>query len=883
MQDGADLHYPIKDGQTVLHAACRRDDVKLVRELWAQGADVNQVDQNGDSVLHYAARGGNRPIIDLLFYDAKCDVNQTNKEGCTPLHVATEMGHTVAIQSLLWMGAAVNLANKDGWTPLHTAAYADHEAAIALIGTADINKADRDGNTPLHIAAKSGAISTMKCLSSYGADIALTNKSGETAWQLAFRGADVPTMKKLLRSGIFSSLYVKGDDAAGIKAFLQATGDINSTDLMGSTPLHMAARRGNLDAIRILIEAGADVHKPNQYGQTALFYAGESQTSEVLIQNGSDVNTVDRDNGTPLHIAARRGYYDAFDALVTHGADINQVDNDGKTPFDIAFSNRDFYKCIAVYTRLGKIRDLLQYAIQHPVPAWRNLLEHSGIMDNDPLFQEILPLVNYEALPPLLEVGSVDALGFLEKICVAKMSNNWLSEDLSSTFPNEPFHISQNIDNPSKFTVYTPARLVSLDKSRFFQIWIQARGDPEHIKEAVLADIPPISQPTRVPEAGEYEMKLVRSELQTHPDRILETLAGEFQQAIYSKLNIHFVGEEGVDHGGLGRQFVGLLFAEIGRKMNFRKSENELFRPRLAENSAGEFQPLSENDKSIYRNLGQLMMFCLNATIPYPIGMLFDQAVFTAIAKMDPQYLEKEFDEIDFKDPQTFNKMLDLYKGINRYIEEDMDMLKRLERYLEPQKDSDLKEAYSLVQDEPSVKQLNIGNDVKKMQQHQTDIKAAVRQYVIDNNLRPLFAPIHAMARGMKEAPFNSKLNFQDVQRMSPVELSRSIQGTVSKEDILNKLRFTLSTPEPIQNWLKKWIQEADDKTIQHFLFAVSGSGALGSDAKIQIFNGDSIFFHTCYNQLDLDFANIKTEQDLVEKLNVALVAVLANAGFDAA
>ena len=84
-----------------------------------------------------------------------------------------------------------------------------------------------------------------------------------------------------------------------------------------------------------------------------------------------------------------------------------------------------------------------------------------------------------------------------------------------------------------------------------------------------------------------------------------------------------------------------------------------------------------------------------------------------------------------------------------------------------------------------------------------------------------------------------------------------------------------------------KWISKADTKKLQLFLYALSGSNALGTDSVIKINRkqperGVSIVFHTCYNSFDLDYENIQTEEDLIkDRLEVALEIIQSNTGFD--
>jgi len=99
-----------------------------------------------------------------------------------------------------------------------------------------------------------------------------------------------------------------------------------------------AAANGNIEEVKTLIAAGADVNTSNDK-TTPLYYAvGEGHTTIVnkLIAAGADVNFVDGSSQTHLHMAARFGYIEAARALIAAGADVNALNSSEKTPLDNA-------------------------------------------------------------------------------------------------------------------------------------------------------------------------------------------------------------------------------------------------------------------------------------------------------------------------------------------------------------------------------------------------------------------------------------------------------------------------------------------------------------------------------------------------------------------
>src|SRR3990172_1434828 len=114
--------------------------------------------------------------------------------------------------------------------------------------------------------------------------------------------------------------------------------DMNDKDDCGNTPLHVAARDGKIDAIRVLVkDCQADVNAKDNYGDTQLHWAaryGQVDVIRVLVNEcRADVNAKDNYGYTPLHWAARYGQVDAIRVLVNEcRADVNAKDNYGQTP-----------------------------------------------------------------------------------------------------------------------------------------------------------------------------------------------------------------------------------------------------------------------------------------------------------------------------------------------------------------------------------------------------------------------------------------------------------------------------------------------------------------------------------------------------------------------
>ena len=126
----------------------------------------------------------------------------------------------------------------------------------------------------------------------------------------------------------------KGNKEA-VKLLIQKGADIHGEDGSGYRALMWAAMKGHKDTVELLIQKGADIHAKSKYGgKTALMLAIKEEHKnivELLIQKGADIHVKDRYGGTALMWAAYGGYKDIIELLIQKGADIHVKDRYGET------------------------------------------------------------------------------------------------------------------------------------------------------------------------------------------------------------------------------------------------------------------------------------------------------------------------------------------------------------------------------------------------------------------------------------------------------------------------------------------------------------------------------------------------------------------------
>lgn len=289
----------------------------------------------GITPLQVAARQGFLETVKALV-EAGADVNQRNPgDQSTALVVATVNGHFDVGVYLLDHGANPNLATDNGLAPLY--------------GTLNVQWAPK-ANYPqpraylqqsvTHIefmkrllakgADPNGRLVRKIWYSGYNFDLAGIDEVGATPFWRAAYGGDLEAMELLLAAG--ADPLIPTTKPAG----RPPTGDGDRFTVRdvsglppvpvggpGVTPLHAAAGAGYAEGF------AANSHRYAPSGLLA--------TVKFLVERtGADVNAVDHEGNTPLHNAAARGDVAMIEYLVSKGADVKRVNREGQTTADMA-------------------------------------------------------------------------------------------------------------------------------------------------------------------------------------------------------------------------------------------------------------------------------------------------------------------------------------------------------------------------------------------------------------------------------------------------------------------------------------------------------------------------------------------------------------------
>jgi hypothetical protein len=373
LEGGADIETATREGETALMAAARSGSVAAVELLLAAGADVNAVEAlQEQSALMWAAAEGHFDVVDLLL-DKGADPNLKARSselttrstradyptgGFTALHWAVRNGDEAVVRRLVEGKADLNITNADGATPMMLAIVNDRfdlAAKLVELG-ADANDGSlyyamemRDATTDWR--ARDGsrlrvdhenkltALDLAKVLLEAGADpdkpvaVQMHNssmccdpKANATPFYRAAVAADVEALRLMLPyqpdfAWVPSSIKTgprQPGDTGGKTALMVAMNGGKGVGMAGgpgdiregiAPPFREVSNRNPVDAVKLLLEAGADPDAVTPDGDTALHlaaFAGKLDIVRALVEGGADVNFKDKAGKTALQVVSKQ-------------------------------------------------------------------------------------------------------------------------------------------------------------------------------------------------------------------------------------------------------------------------------------------------------------------------------------------------------------------------------------------------------------------------------------------------------------------------------------------------------------------------------------------------------------------------------------------------
>jgi ankyrin repeat protein len=386
LENGADPNATLLGGETILMTAARTGRVGPVRALVAKGAEVNTKERNQQTALMWAAAEGHVDVVEVLL-EAGADFQTPLASGYTPMMFAVREGRTAVVKRLLNAGVDVNSVmqpkRSSGKSVVH-------------------------GTTPLILAIENGHFELAVELLVAGAD---PNDQGTGFTPLQTMswvrkppiGDDAAGDPSPIGSGNLSSLqFVRALVTHGAEVDLRKkdNGGRGKFGRKGTTAFLCAAGTGDVAFMRTLLELGADPRIANDRNWTPLIMAsgigtgssGDSAGTEeecleavkLLIELGADINAVDKNGETAMHGAAYKTMPSVVKYLADNGADIkiwSKKSKDGRTPLSIAQGYRgggNFKPSFETVAAIKKV--MIAQGVTPPPPPKQELKK--GYRDN---------------------------------------------------------------------------------------------------------------------------------------------------------------------------------------------------------------------------------------------------------------------------------------------------------------------------------------------------------------------------------------------------------------------------------------------------------------------------------------------------------------------
>uniref|UniRef100_A0A1A9V4K4 Transient receptor potential cation channel subfamily A member 1 n=1 Tax=Glossina austeni TaxID=7395 RepID=A0A1A9V4K4_GLOAU len=295
-------------GRTAAHQAAARNQVDILRYIHDQNGDFNIRDNAGNTPIHVAVECDSYEAVDYLL-SIPVDTSILNEKKQAPVHLATELNK---VKSLRIMGKYRNIIDiqqggEHGRTALHLAAIYDHEEKNRLLThkctfwgeqrncTREemISFYDSEGNVPLHSAVHGGDIKAVELCLKSGAKISTQQHDLSTPVHLACAQGAIEIVKLMFAMQPMEKRIC-----------------LSRTDVQKMTPLHCASMFDHPDIVEYLVQEGADVNALDKEHRSPLLLAASRsgwKTVHLLIRLGANIGIKDASSRNVLHLVIMNG------------------------------------------------------------------------------------------------------------------------------------------------------------------------------------------------------------------------------------------------------------------------------------------------------------------------------------------------------------------------------------------------------------------------------------------------------------------------------------------------------------------------------------------------------------------------------------------------
>ena len=296
--NGVSINETNPKGANVIHQLISK--TKKLKDLdyfLNKGLDLNSMDKAGHNTVDYAARTGNKEIIEQLIKKG-VSYKDTNTDGSNAILVASKGSRgggnsTEFFKYLEGLGVQPNVTDNDGVNPIHNLSYSTKDKGLFnyfITKGVSATTADNQGNTPLMNAASRN-------------DLAIVE-------------------------------------------FFAANNSVNAKNKEGKTALMNAVHSNGKDVVQFLINNGADTNIIDEDGNNLAYYLIDSYSKrneksfnekwELLTKKGLDITHLQKDGNNLLHLAVLKNDRELLDKIANYKVDINAKNANGLTPLHIA-------------------------------------------------------------------------------------------------------------------------------------------------------------------------------------------------------------------------------------------------------------------------------------------------------------------------------------------------------------------------------------------------------------------------------------------------------------------------------------------------------------------------------------------------------------------
>jgi ankyrin repeat protein len=349
-RDGSLVNSCVTRGFSVLHLAALSGQTDLLRKLVLSfGADVSHRTERGGSLLSSAAYAGNREACIFLIDTCGVAAETLDRDGSSAALWAYQQGHLDLAFYLQSRGAPLDVTMEKGWNRLTEAVHSGQLEAVKAAVKAGFSphQTNEYGLTPALIACQYLYADVLDyLLKEHGVDISVRTKAGATALDLACAGVtEVPFADRKSRSAAILQLLcpaipvdqsgtdgervlvhaVRGETVEFLEALLRLGANPDRDPPSAVTPLFEAVALGHRTVAEALLLAGADINVRDKKKNHCLHVAatrGDLDIVELLLgRKAIHVDPREEHGVTPLMIASRLGHIEIVEELLFHGAD----------------------------------------------------------------------------------------------------------------------------------------------------------------------------------------------------------------------------------------------------------------------------------------------------------------------------------------------------------------------------------------------------------------------------------------------------------------------------------------------------------------------------------------------------------------------------------